>query len=76
METEARRGGAGGNDPPTPVRLRSVREVADEILHVSRNTLYTLIYERQLKATKCGRQWRISDRDLLEFLGQAEEVRR
>ena len=67
--------GSGGFGLPSPVRLRTVREVAREILHVDPNTVYQLIYERQLKATKVGRQWRISDRNIAAFLGENEEVR-
>jgi len=68
------RGGPGGGNPPALVRLRSVREVARQILHVDPNTVYQLIYEGQLKATKVGRQWRISDGNLRDFLGENEGV--
>jgi excisionase family DNA binding protein len=67
--------GPGGCSPPAPVRVRSVKDIAKPILGVSVNTVYALIYEKKLKATKVGSQWRIADRDLLAFLGQSEEVR-
>lgn len=59
--------------PPTPMSLKTPREAA-LILRVSLHTLYAMIYQRQLKAAKCGRQWRISDRSLREFLGENEET--
>ena len=45
------------------------------MLKISLHTLYELIYQGQLKATKVGRQWRISDRAIADFLGENEEVR-
>ena len=67
--------GPGGYRPPAPVNLKTPQEAAS-ILRVSLHTLYTLIYERQLKAIKVGRQWRIDDRTISEFVGESGEVRR
>lgn len=66
-EDDPRRG-----DPPSPPHLWTPKEVAKPMLRVSLHTLYTLIYTGQLKATKVGRQWRLSDRDISDFLGESE----
>lgn len=67
--------GPKGYRPPPPVTLKTPQEAAS-ILRVSLHTLYELIYQRQLKAIKVGRQWRIDDRTIAEFVGENEEVQR
>ncbi len=46
----------------------TVQELAD-VLSISINTVYKLIYGEQIKAVKVGRQYRISRKALLDFLG-------
>lgn len=41
---------------------------ATAILKVSQRTTYQLIYDKRLKASRIGKEWRIAERDLLEFL--------
>jgi len=53
-----------GND------LLSAQEVAD-ILKVARNTVYEIIKRGELKASKVGKQVRVSSRDVDAYLGKA-----
>jgi len=62
--------------PSGLARLRKVHEVAQDILRVSDATVYELIYRRQLRARKVLGQWRISERAIADYLGEAEEVAR
>jgi excisionase family DNA binding protein len=62
--------------PSGSIRLRTVNEVAQDILRVSAATVYELIYQRQLRAKKVLGQWRISERDIEDYLGETEEVAR
>ena len=48
-------------------RLRTVSEVADE-LRVSNMTVYRLIKSGQLPAIRVGKNYRIRDTDLTEYL--------
>jgi len=68
--------GSGGFGLPSPVRLRTVREVAREILHVSESTVYELVYRGELRAKKVIGQWRISDRAIADYLGETHEADR
>lgn len=43
-------------------------ETAAEKLSVHPNTIKKFVFDRQLKAYKLGRQWRIMESDLLEFM--------
>lgn len=44
--------------------LKEVREIAN----VGRNTVYRHIESGQLKAVKIGRDWRVKETDLKEYL--------
>ena len=70
MQTHDER--SGDWHPPSPMNLNTPQEVAKPMLKISLHTLYELIYQGQLKATKVGRQWRISDRAIADFLGESE----
>ncbi|WP_319541437.1 helix-turn-helix domain-containing protein [uncultured Pseudodesulfovibrio sp.] len=52
--------------PKTPT-LFTVREVAD-FLRVHQRTAYRLITGGSIKAIKIGSQWRVPERDLMEFI--------
>ncbi len=44
-----------------------------EFLHVTRRTLYNYIKGGKLKAVKIGREWRVTDEVLKEFLSKGKE---
>lgn len=45
------------------IKVYTVEEVAD-ILQVTRRTVYTYIKEGKINATKIGKYWRITNKDL------------
>ena len=47
--------------------ILTLEEVA-ELLKVSTKTLYRLINEKKLKASKLGRSWRITKSSIYEYL--------
>ena len=49
--------------------LLTVHEVA-ELLNVRESTVRTLINDKQLRAVKLGRDWRIAVKDLEAFLDE------
>lgn len=49
------------------MKIYTLDEIS-EILHISRKTLYSYIKEGKLKAVKVGRSWRITAKNLEEFL--------
>ena len=51
--------------------LLTVAETA-RIADVHYNTIYNLVKSGQLKAKKIGREWRISKKDLMGYLGLGE----
>ena len=53
----------------TQARLLTVNEVAD-LLRVSRMTVYRLIKEGSLKALRVGRNYRLREDDVDEYLRQ------
>jgi len=53
----------------TQARLLTVNEVAD-LLRVSRMTVYRLIKEGQLKALRVGRNYRLREDDVDEYLSK------
>jgi len=63
------RGNPGGSESaPDPVtRLLTVAEVA-AVMRVSRMTVYRLIRRAQLKAIRVGRNYRVRQADLDEYL--------
>lgn len=54
---------------PQPIQVYKLQEIADA-LQVSRQTLYTYIKQGKLRATKNGRDYRITAAALREFLGE------
>jgi excisionase family DNA binding protein len=53
--------------------LINVDDVAD-LLSVSNQTVYNMIRDGRLKATKVGREWRFSRRDIEELIQPREEA--
>ena len=51
------------------IRLYKLQEVA-EILKVSRQTIYNYVTAKKLKATKYGKEYRVTEADLKEFIEQ------
>ena len=49
------------------IKLYTLREVAD-ILRVSRQTIYNYIAAGRLRATKYGKEYRVTDADLQELI--------
>ena len=45
--------------------LNEVREIAN----IGRSTIYRHIDKGKLKAVKIGRDWRVKEKDLLDYLG-------
>ena len=49
------------------IKVYSLEEV-EQILQVTRRTLYNYISSGKLKATKMGKYWRVTEKALEEFL--------
>lgn len=49
------------------IKIYTLKEVED-ILQVTRRTLYNYINRGDLKATKIGKYWRVQHSDLKEFV--------
>jgi len=49
--------------------ILTVEEVA-ELLKTSTKTVYNLINEKKLKATKIGRSWRVTRTDIFDYLSK------
>lgn len=54
------------------IKVYKLTEVID-ILKITRKTLYSYIYSGKIKAIKIGRNWRITDESLREFLQHGTE---
>ena len=50
-------------------KVYTLEEIA-EILHVTRRTLYTYIKEGKLRAVKVGKSWRVTQKNLDDFLAR------
>ena len=48
-------------------KVYTIEEVA-EILHMTRRSIYSYVKEGKLKAVKMGRFWRVSQKNLEEFI--------
>lgn len=57
------------------MKLYSVKEVAD-ILDMNTETIKRYIHKEELKAYKIGREWRIEESDLKEFLFKESNIRK
>jgi len=53
--------------PDYTIRLHSIEDIANS-LKITQREVYNLIYEGNLKASKVGRLWRISEIDLKKYL--------
>jgi excisionase family DNA binding protein len=49
------------------VKLYTLQEVAD-VLRVSRQTIYNYVTVKKLRATKYGKEYRVTETDLKEFI--------
>lgn len=49
------------------LKVYTIDEVV-QLLHVTRRTIYTYIKEGKLKAVKIGKYWRVTQKNLEEFL--------
>ena len=56
-----------------PIRVYTLDEVA-EVLKITRRTLYTYVKEGKLKAVKIGREWRVSEAALQDFIDKGTEA--
>lgn len=56
-----------------PIRVYTLDEVA-EVLKITRRTLYTYVKEGKLKAVKIGREWRVSEAALQDFINKGTEA--
>lgn len=56
----------------TDIKVYTAPEVKD-ILHVSQRTIYNYITMGQLKAVKLGREWRVTEDALKDFLARGTD---
>lgn len=49
------------------IKLYTLQEVAN-ILRVSRQTIYNYVTAKRLRATKYGKEYRVTEEDLQEFI--------
>ena len=49
------------------MKLYTLQEVAD-VLRVSRQTIYNYVTAKKLKASKIGKEYRVTEEDLQDFL--------
>ena len=54
------------------LKVYTLEEIA-ELLHITRRTLYTYVKEGKLKAVKVGKYWRVTEKNLEEFLNKGTE---
>lgn len=52
-----------------PIKVYTLDEVA-QVLQITRRTLYTYVKQGKLKAVKIGREWRVSEDSLKDFLAR------
>lgn len=55
------------------IKVYTLEEIA-ELLHITRRTLYSYVKEGKLKAVKVGKYWRVTEKNLEEFLSTGTEV--
>jgi len=55
------------------IKVYTLDEIA-AILHITRRTLYSYVKEGKLKGVKIGKYWRVSEKQLEEFLSTGTEV--
>lgn len=49
------------------IKLYTLQEVAD-VLRVSRQTIYNYVTAKRLRATKYGKEYRVTEEDLRQFI--------
>lgn len=49
------------------IKLYTLQEVAD-VLRVSRQTIYNYVTAKRLRATKYGKEYRVTEEDLQQFI--------
>ena len=49
------------------IKIYTLQEVAD-VLKVSRQTIYNYVTAKRLRATKIGKEYRVIEKDLKEFI--------
>ncbi|NCB25780.1 MAG: DNA-binding protein [Bacteroidia bacterium] len=54
------------------IKVYTLSEVA-EILHLTRRTVYSYVKSKKIKAVKIGRQWRVSQEAMREFVDKGTE---
>lgn len=54
------------------IKIYTLLEVVD-ILKVTRRSVYNYIKHGQLKAVKMGREWRVTEEDLKDFISKGTE---
>ena len=52
---------------PEETKLYTLQEVAD-VLRVSRQTIYNYVTAKRLKASKIGKEYRVTEEDLQDFI--------
>ena len=55
------------------IKVYTLEEIA-ELLHITRRTLYSYVKEGKLKAVKVGKYWRVTEKNLEEFLSTGPDV--
>lgn len=55
------------------IKVYTLQEVAD-IMKVTRQTIYNYITKKQLRATKYGKEYRVTDADLQEFIKNGRNI--
>lgn len=55
------------------IKVYTLEEIA-ELLHITRRTLYSCVKEGKLKAVKVGKYWRVTEKNLEEFLSTGTDV--
>ena len=56
----------------TDIKVYTVKKIK-EILHVTQRTIYNYITQGQLKAVKLGREWRVTEAALSDFLNRGTD---
>ncbi len=51
------------------LKVYTIEEVVN-LLHVTRRTVYSYIKEGKLKAVKIGKYWRVTEKNLEDFLSK------
>ena len=54
------------------IKVYTVTEITD-ILHVSQRTIYNYILMGQLQAVKMGREWRVTEEALKDFIARGTD---